>query len=105
MFEIILSSFTKPNINKVIRYSILESGFFKTRGVILCQDDFSRKWIRENIDQIEIEGKNFKAWFTGERGDVIDATVILGPALDKCPEPKDVIYRALGNAGNAIFPY
>ena len=43
--------------------------------------------------------KSFKAWSTGDTGDVIDVSVILGPALDKCPDPRVVISKALENAG------
>jgi hypothetical protein len=45
--------------------------------------------------------KSFKAWSTGDTGDVIDVSLILGPALDKCPDPRVVISKALENAGIA----
>lgn len=72
------------------------SEWHKDRGIILCQDEFSRKWIQASIDEITIGGRFFKAWSTG---DVIDVSVILGPALDKCPDPRVVISKALENAG------
>ena len=71
------------------------SEWHKDRGIILCQDEFSRKWIQASIDEITIGGRFFKAWSTG---DVIDVSVILGPALDKCPDPRVVISKALENA-------
>ena len=72
------------------------SEWHKDRGIILCQDEFSRKWIQASIDEITIGGRFFKAWSTG---DVIDVSVILGPALDKCSDPRVVISKALENAG------
>jgi len=77
------------------------SEWHKDRGIILCQDEFSRKWIQASIDEITIGNKFFKAWSTGDTGDVIDVSVILGPALDKCPDPRVVISKALENAGIA----
>ena len=71
------------------------SEWHKDRGIILCQDEFSRKWIQASVDEITIGGRFFKAWSTG---DVIDVSVILGPALDKCPDPRVVISKALENA-------
>ena len=62
------------------------------------EDEFSRKWIQACIDEITIEGRFFKAWSTEDIGDVIDVSVILGPALDKCPDPRVVISKALENA-------
>ena len=78
---------------------LLGSEWHKDRGIILCQDEFSRKWIQASIDEITIGNKFFKAWSTGDTGDVIDVSVILGPALDKCPDPRVVISKALENAG------
>jgi len=77
------------------------SEWHKNRGIILCQDEFSRKWIQASIDEIAIGARFFKAWSTGDTGDVIDVSVILGPALDKCPDPRVVISKALENAGIA----
>merc|ERR1711935_551512 len=74
------------------------SEWHKDRGIILCQDEFSRKWIQASIGEITIGNKFFKAWSTGDTGDVINVSVILGPALDKCPDPRVVISKALENA-------
>ena len=76
----------------------IEGSGHQDRGIILCQDEFSKKWIQACIDEITIEGRFFKAWSTEDIGDVIDVSVILGPALDKCPDPRVVISKALENA-------
>merc|ERR1719189_684422 len=68
-------------------------GGYKNRGIILCQDEFSRKWIQSSIEGVQIGGRQFKAWGVGEAGDVVDVTVLLGPVLDSCPDPKDVIIK------------
>merc|ERR1719219_1908551 len=74
------------------------SEWYKNRGIILCQDEFSRKWIRNSIEGVEIGGRQFKAWGVGDAGDVVDVTVLLGTVLDSCPDPKDVIIKALKNS-------
>jgi len=74
------------------------SEWYKNRGIILCQDEFSRKWVQKSMETIEIGGRQFKAWAVGEFGDVVDVSVFLGSALDSCPDPKDVIVKALKNS-------
>jgi len=74
------------------------SEWYKNRGIILCKDEFTRKWITESIEGVQIGGRQFKAWGVGEAGDVVDVTVLLGSVLDSCPDPKDVIMKALKNS-------
>merc|ERR1711874_743893 len=74
------------------------SEWYKNRGIILCKDEFTKKWITESIEGVQIGGRQFKAWGVGEAGDVVDVTVLLGSVLDSCPDPKDVIMKALKNS-------
>merc|ERR1711894_120536 len=37
------------------------SEWYKNRGIILCQDEFSRKWVQKSIEGVEIGGRQFKA--------------------------------------------
>lgn len=103
-FTEIMSNINQCWMEQNVPLKIGGSEWNDNRGIVLCQDEFSRTWIKKHVEEIKLEssGKVFRAWDKDQDpGEFFKATVTLGMALHKCPDPQEVIKKALDNA--AIF--
>lgn len=96
-FVEIMSDINSKWLETGVALKIQGSEWHTSRGIILCEDEFSREWIKKHVEEMTLEGgKTFKAW---NKTDGWRATVKLGMAFAKCTDPELVISKALQSAG------